>query len=187
MWQNSIFWSTIQGCARFDAKHSFFKTCAKTTNNFTNIAYSLALRHQFHQCLDSQSNIILNDEEKTSAACLDAKFNYLEPEVKNVIALPGMEIAPTEVVWKTNKTKINGVEYKVNDAFVLEVLHGEEIPMFLKVATIVKVHSIWLNCGKIYKSIEYSHHTHSFKVTNTKEWVAIRPGMETDPPSIGHL
>ena len=167
-------------CMRFEAKHSFFKTCAKSTNNFINIASSLAMRHQFHQCLDFQNNSMLNDEEKTQATCLEAKFSSLEPEVKNAITLPGIEISPTEVVWKTNKAKINSIEYKVNDAFVLEVLHGEEIPLFLKVATIVKIRSIWLICGKLYKSIEYSHHTHCFKVANTKEWVAIRPGMETD-------
>ena len=42
---------------RFEAKHRFFKRMAHVLGNFTNICYSLALRHQLHQCyvqLDKQ-------------------------------------------------------------------------------------------------------------------------------------
>ena len=35
---------------RFEAKHKYFKHLANVLGNFTNICYSLALRHQFHQC-----------------------------------------------------------------------------------------------------------------------------------------
>ena len=57
-----------------------------------NITSSLAMRHQFHQCLHFQNNSMLNDEEKTLAACLEAKFSSPEPEVQVAIAFPGMEI-----------------------------------------------------------------------------------------------
>ena len=36
--------------ARFEAKHKYFKHLANVLGNFTNICYSLALRHQLHQC-----------------------------------------------------------------------------------------------------------------------------------------
>ena len=167
-------------CMQFEAKHSFFKTVPRSTNNFTNIASSLAIRHQFHQCLHFQSTSILNDEEKTPAAAVKASFNSLEPEMRGTIVLAGIQIAPTETIWKANKIKINCSEYKINDAFVLEVLHGEEIPLFLKVAAIIQICSDWLISGKLYKGTEYSNHTHSYKVVNTKEWVAVHPGMEAD-------
>ena len=35
---------------RFEAKHKYFKHLANVMGNFTNICYSLALRHQLHQC-----------------------------------------------------------------------------------------------------------------------------------------
>ena len=35
---------------RFEAKHKYFKHLANVMSNFTNICYSLALRHQLHQC-----------------------------------------------------------------------------------------------------------------------------------------
>ena len=34
----------------FEAKHKYFKHLANVLGNFTNICYSLALRHQLHQC-----------------------------------------------------------------------------------------------------------------------------------------
>ena len=35
---------------QFEAKHKYFKHLANVMGNFTNICYSLALRHQLHQC-----------------------------------------------------------------------------------------------------------------------------------------
>ena len=35
---------------RFEAKHKYFKHLANIMGNFTNVCYSLALRHQLHQC-----------------------------------------------------------------------------------------------------------------------------------------
>lgn len=35
---------------RFEAKHKYFQCLAYLMGNFTNICYSLALRHQLHQC-----------------------------------------------------------------------------------------------------------------------------------------
>ena len=36
--------------ARYEAKHRYFKRLANVIGNFTNISYSLALRHQLYQC-----------------------------------------------------------------------------------------------------------------------------------------
>lgn len=35
---------------RFEAKPKYFKHLSNVIGNFTNICYSLALRHQLHQC-----------------------------------------------------------------------------------------------------------------------------------------
>ena len=38
-------------CMRYEAKHRYFKQLASILGNFTNVAYSLAVRHQRLQCL----------------------------------------------------------------------------------------------------------------------------------------
>lgn len=35
---------------RYEAKHRYFKQMASIMGNFTNICYSLSLRHQLYQC-----------------------------------------------------------------------------------------------------------------------------------------
>lgn len=35
---------------RFESKHSYFKHLANMMGNFTNVCYSLSLRHQLYQC-----------------------------------------------------------------------------------------------------------------------------------------
>ena len=42
-------------CMRYEAKHRYFKQLAGVLGNFTNVAYSLAARHQRLQCLKVNS------------------------------------------------------------------------------------------------------------------------------------
>lgn len=42
-------------CMRYEAKHRYFKQLAGILGNFTNVAYSLAMRHQRLQCLKVDS------------------------------------------------------------------------------------------------------------------------------------
>ena len=50
---------------RFEAKHKYFKHLANVMGNFTNICYSLALRHQMYQCYLSinQSGLPIGETE----------------------------------------------------------------------------------------------------------------------------
>ncbi|CAI8047453.1 hypothetical protein GBAR_LOCUS26222 [Geodia barretti] len=48
---------------RFEAKHKYFKHLANVMGNFTNICFSLALRHQMHQCYLSLNTDSLPGEE----------------------------------------------------------------------------------------------------------------------------
>jgi hypothetical protein len=41
--------------ARFEGKHKFFKHLCNVIGNYTNVCYSLALRHQLYQCYLSLS------------------------------------------------------------------------------------------------------------------------------------
>ncbi len=48
---------------RFEAKHKYFKHLANIMGNFTNICYSLALRHQLYQCyIGLNSNTLCSED-----------------------------------------------------------------------------------------------------------------------------
>lgn len=42
---------------RYEAKHSYFKSLAQSMGNFINLPYSLAMRHQQHQCYVHMKNV----------------------------------------------------------------------------------------------------------------------------------
>ena len=42
---------------RYEAKHCYFKKLAHSMGNFINLPYSLAMRHQQHQCFMSQTTL----------------------------------------------------------------------------------------------------------------------------------
>jgi len=41
---------------RYEAKHSYFKKLAQVMGNFINIPYTLAKRHQLHQCYQNTTS-----------------------------------------------------------------------------------------------------------------------------------
>ena len=43
-------------CMRYEAKHSYFKRLAAYMGNFTNVAFTLADRHQSHSCFTTRSS-----------------------------------------------------------------------------------------------------------------------------------
>ena len=49
---------------RYEAKHSYFKRLTQSMNNFINLPYSLASRHQQYQCY-------LNTNTKELPGCVD--------------------------------------------------------------------------------------------------------------------
>lgn len=51
---------------RYEAKHRYFKQMANIMGNFTNVCYSLSLRHQLHQCYLNLNKDNLSGEELES-------------------------------------------------------------------------------------------------------------------------
>lgn len=67
-------------------------------------------------------------------ACTEVTRSRLR-ELKNVIA---SENIPDESLWKSDGIVIDRTSYKVGDFFILGVVHGDEIPLFVKVLYILK-------------------------------------------------
>ncbi len=109
-------------------------------------------------------------------ACTEVPLSRLQ-ELKEVIT---SEDIPRETVWKTKRIVINSTTYRVGDFFVLDVVHGEEVPIFVKILHIVKYRGQWLACGRVYTSTHFDEHLHVYCVQDTRKWVAFKPGVEAD-------
>ena len=168
-------------CMRFEAKHQFFKKIAGVINNFINICYSLARRHQMHQCWEWQGSNELG-ADLVHSSVTDVEFVKFPSRLKRCFAAKLLFEEGT--VWKTNEVTIDTVKYRRGDFIIVDVVHGEEIPQFLKIVHIVKLHSQWWICGKLYNTKQFSRHYHSYIVTDTEAWLVIKPGDELDFQSL---
>ena len=79
-------------CMRFERKHQYFKTIAKTTGNFINIAYTLAVRHQMLQCYLFSGKEVLGQELTLPSSGKFVKFTYLPVDVQRCMCYANSKI-----------------------------------------------------------------------------------------------
>lgn len=164
-------------CLRYEAKHLYFKRVASVVNNYQNIAKTLAQRYQMRQCWEAQSagNHGLED---VPYSLIELPLHALPSKLREIIAEETSELG--ETLWKTKQLVYDRVRYTTGDFLILDLVHAEEIPVFLKVIHIIKYHSQWKLCGRLYKTWCFSEHLHAYGVQSTTDWVAITPGEEID-------
>jgi len=155
-------------CMRYEAKHRYFKQIAGILGNFTNMAFSLAVRHQQLQCLKLGSTGNFSSEflhkpveigtGKTVVAGDAEYFNELqakEPTVDHTDVLYDYHMA-TNVIILGTKYKENAVVFLAFDT---------ELPEFGTISKIVVFRDqvIYFLITK-YKTVEYNRHFHVFHV-----------------------
>ena len=169
-------------CMRFEAKHQYFKKVASVVCNFKNIAGTLASRHQMKQCYD-YSSFDHHPQNATSNGGRNVPLRSLCKETKDaILSVCGIDSdeCPTEEAWKVQNLTIDNVQYSMKDFFVIDLLHEEEIPIFVKISTILKFRSQWVLCGKVYVPKFFNSHLHAYCVESTDVWQAFHPGEEYD-------
>nr|XP_047127651.1 uncharacterized protein LOC124808544 [Hydra vulgaris] len=169
-------------CMRFEAKHQYFKKLAGAVRNFKNIAYILAKRHQLHQCWEFEASSFLKEITESSGEC-SIYFNNL-PEChrsKIIIFFEVSNFSDSEVLWKCNKLTIDSVNYKIYDVVLVGSLHGEDIPLFLKIMYIYKLKESWFFIGKVLICEQFSVHLHAYSVKEDIELSVCQPCNIIDP------
>ncbi|XP_049341205.1 uncharacterized protein LOC111192620 isoform X1 [Astyanax mexicanus] len=163
-------------CLRYEAKHLYFKRLSSVVNNYQNIAKTLAKRYQMRQCWESQSST--TNSEVVPDNVTKIPLRALPAPLMEIVASDSANLA--ESVWKAKQLEHDRVQYKVGDFYILDLLHAEEIPVFLKLIYIIKFHEEWKLCGRIYQSSHYSEHLHAYGVKSTTHWMVVNPGEEVD-------
>jgi len=168
---------------RFEAKHQYFKQIANGQNNFRNICRTFADRHQSKQCWEFTSLDVLHQEEETvglSVLLLSSLDTRLKKALHEFLATAEINITDTdEVTYKTKSLRVDCVTYKVQDYFVLNTVH-EDLPVFCKIISIIKIKAIWLLCAKLYFPRCFNPHLWAYHLGEADEIVILKPGMEGD-------
>ena len=141
---------------RFEAKHHFFKRSAVVTGNYTNVAKTLALRHQIEQTVILQQSSIINPD-----VVINKGFQL------DLIHLPmGAKLA--ELLQESKALSCGSVlifstKYRLGDS----LLFGYDEAGIVQIG---KISHILVNTSKsvcfllcMYDIIEYCEHFHSWK------------------------
>ena len=103
------YWTT-----RFEAKHKYFKNLSNVMGNFTNICYSLAIRHQLHQCYRSLNSSSLSKEEFEIGPGM-VIYNYIDIYKKpfiNVGKPTEATKATSSLFWRSTHTLTCGTLFR---------------------------------------------------------------------------
>lgn len=170
-------------CMRFEGKHQYFKRLANQLSNFRNVAFSLAKRHQLRSCWELLSEDFL-ERDAIQENVSTKQFFELQQRVQNAILhytdMGQDSIEENEMITTCKTLRFNAVHYSVDDSFVIDLVHAEDIPVFFKIREIVNFRSKWLLFGCIYIASRFISHIHAYQVESINNWCVVEPGREID-------
>lgn len=111
-------------CMRFEAKHAYFKQCAKKSN-FKNIAKQLAKQHQYHQCVARMDLEMFTDVVK------HGPLREMGPDVPFAELFLG-----SPDVKRCNWLTWNGIKFSTGCVVIVNC--SNDIPIFAVVDAVVK-------------------------------------------------
>jgi len=95
---------------RFKAKHSYFKQLAQSMGNFVNIVYSLATRHQLHQChLNIDKQHLPGLEHKLESGPGISHSNFYFSEISCIPLYAGSVIDVISDLLKFSISSVSGI------------------------------------------------------------------------------
>ncbi|CAF0944648.1 unnamed protein product [Didymodactylos carnosus] len=130
-------------CMRYEAKHSYFKQIALRAKNFKNPPKMLATRYQLKQCLLlSKCNFLKNHEVGSGLKIIN--IQELNSVVRRILLnASGIDLLEKELLQCTS-LYYDHVWYKQAAAYVYQLAHVEEIPLFFQIAYIIKIQKKWM-------------------------------------------
>ena len=90
------------------------------------------------------------------------------------------ELETEETVLSCKTLHFNTVKYAVKDCFIVDLVHTEEVPVFLKISNIFNFRSKWLLYGNIYVCNAFDINKHAYEVESIDVWCTIEAGREID-------
>lgn len=166
-------------CMRYESKHLYFKKVAQVMNNFKNVCYSLAKRNQLRQCWEWNTS---TQFETDTVPHTTTKINAEELPEHVLTYLRNLQTVLTDEdeLWMTKALLVDTVRYCIGDFLIIDLLEGEQIPLFVQVLKILHFRSSWFLVAKIFATVAFSSHLHAYHVEETDDTVILKPGDEID-------
>ncbi len=85
-----------------------------------------------------------------------------------------------ETVLSCKTLHFNTVKYAVKNCFIVDLVHTEDVPVFLNICNIFNFRSKWLLYGNIYVCNAFDINKHAYEVESIDVWCTIEAGREID-------
>ena len=161
-------------CMRFEACHQYYKKAAKISNNYKNIALTLAERHQFKACWLMSGENALSADTVVSGKQLTITVAAL-PKILQEQLDKSFSIKPMQMISSVTAVHLQCAELYVNELYVIQLTPVDEIPIFVRLSHIIEHDGTWIACGLLHIAQQYSNVTDSYQIQNCEEYVVLSP------------
>jgi len=168
---------------RFEAKHNYFKKLSVRINNFKNIAYSLARRHQALQAylLQSSAGNFLRMSLEVGPG---RKTNVLESGFMDQLQELYPQISEESTLTITTWAKVYGTKYSRGHVIIVGIRHGTPIFGEVKQVLILDGNVVVFQYSAL-SVIEYVTHVNAYKVTLRNEVSYVKQSQLVDFHPLG--
>lgn len=161
-------------CMRYEGRHAYFKQVAIRSNNYKNVAQSLATRYQLKQCIISTKSKLYNSEQRVVGVKKLKEFQITDRAkdiFKGYFGLYYIEnkIFECKLLWS------NHVEYHQSCIYVVGLDEIDERPYFAQVIRIVHAQKGWLLLMDRLKTVSYSDLLCAWKIETNEDLFLIEP------------
>ena len=172
-------------CMMFEGKHGYFKRIAQTMCNFKNPCMTLSSRHQLLECWHLRSRGYVGESVTSHWSVKTVAVEQLTPTLRERLTTFLESTVHIQLPYDAHLQRVNrllhdSVAYSVGDFFVIDLVCGENVPVFMKILHIFGFRGLWYICGQVYSSAEYVGHKHAYRLENSKHWNVMVPGQERD-------
>jgi len=159
-------------CMRFEAVHQYFKQIVRRIKCFKNITGTISERFQMRKCCEQQGALCLSPLTSIPGSQHPVNLSSLPIILRNILIVK-FAMSIHAVLTSVKRLTIDSSHFRVGSFIILELLHAEDIPVFLKIMYIFQHLGLWLLCGTVNVSSRYLSHFDMFSIEETNEWTVI--------------
>jgi hypothetical protein len=127
---------------RYEGRHAYFKQIATRSNNFKNLAKTLAIRNQLKQCLSVSTSRLLDNEDHACGVKKSKAFHF-DNRAKTLLIAHFGTIDLAEHLYECDGLWYDHIEYRQSCVYVVGFENIEERPLFVQIIRIIRSHSKW--------------------------------------------
>jgi len=141
-------------CMRFESKHYYFTRLTRVVNNYKNICYTLAQRHQMQLAYHLATDNAFLEHNVSISSTVNIDVNYLSDCV--IDALVQSNISRSDPLHQCKFVSVNGLTYRCRMYVTIDFDSNNDTPVFGRIDNIIiqqmKVHFLLRICKSDYDS-----------------------------------